>query len=50
MKLSPALFLFSWALLGAATERPEVSSLPEAARLPTGLRLDTVGTTSDLWL
>ena len=48
MKLSPTLFLFSWALLGAAAERPEVSSIPEAARLPTGLRLDTVGTTSDL--
>jgi len=48
MKLSPTLFLFFWALLGAAAERPEVSSPPEALRLPTGLRLDTVGTTSDL--
>ena len=48
MKLSPTLFLFFWALLGAAAERPEVSSPPEAVRLPTGLRLDTVGTTSDL--
>jgi YVTN family beta-propeller protein len=47
MKLSPALFLFFWALLGAAAEQPE-ASLPETARLPTGLRLDTVGTTSDL--
>jgi YVTN family beta-propeller protein len=48
MKLSPTLFLFFWALLGAAAERPEVSSPSEAARLPTGLRLDTAGTTSDL--
>jgi YVTN family beta-propeller protein len=48
MKLSPTLFLFFWALLGAAAERPEVSSPPEAVRLPTGFRLDTVGTTSDL--
>jgi YVTN family beta-propeller protein len=48
MKLSPSLFLFFWAVLGAAQQRPEVSAPPEAARLPTGLRLDTVGTTSDL--
>jgi DNA-binding beta-propeller fold protein YncE len=36
------------ALLGSASARPQVALLPEAVRLPTGLRLDTVGTSSDL--
>src|SRR6476661_596507 len=48
MKLSPTLFLVSWALLVPPSEQPQVSSPRETARLPTGLLLDTVGTTSDL--
>ena len=48
MKPSAIPVLFSLALLGSASVRSQVALLPESARLPTGLRLDTVGTSSDL--